>query len=112
MDAAAPILSMSADVLTPRPRTNIQQHHDNLVMSVVPDDESGIEYRGHGGCLESGHDLRRHGFTQQDMQTDPSVFIDVAVTTTYMPPSTTRASPVERMDFGTWLSCGRALSAT
>ena len=47
-----------------------------------------------------------HGFTQQDMQADPTVFIDVAVTSTYMPPPSTVPSPTERSEFGTWLACG------
>jgi hypothetical protein len=47
-----------------------------------------------------------HGFTQQDMQASPSVFIDVAVTSTYMPLSSTVPTSAERMDLGNWLRCG------
>jgi hypothetical protein len=47
-----------------------------------------------------------HGFTQQNVQSEPMVLIDVAVTSTYMPPSTTAPSPTERMELGTWLTCG------
>jgi hypothetical protein len=47
-----------------------------------------------------------HSFTQQDMQTDPTLFIDVAVTSTYMPISSILPTSVERMDLGNWLTCG------
>lgn|ERR1035438_4474334 len=47
-----------------------------------------------------------HGFTQQDMQASPSIFIDVAVTSTYMPLSSTVPTSAERTDLGDWLTCG------
>lgn len=47
-----------------------------------------------------------HGFTQAAVQSDPMVLIDVAVTSTYMPPSTPVPTSTERMQLGTWLTCG------
>ena len=47
-----------------------------------------------------------HGFTQADVQVDPAELIDVAVTSTYMPPGSPAPTTAERTDFGTWLACG------
>jgi hypothetical protein len=47
-----------------------------------------------------------HGFTQRDMQASPNIFIDVAVTSRYMPLSSTVPTSAERTDLGDWLTCG------
>jgi hypothetical protein len=47
-----------------------------------------------------------HGFTQADVQLDPAELIDVAVTSTYMPPGSPAPTTAERMELGTWLACG------
>jgi hypothetical protein len=69
-------------------------------------DPPQFTYANFGNAFLTKYCSSCHGFTQQDMQADPTVFIDVAVTSTYMPLSTTTPSRAERMAFGMWLSCG------
>jgi hypothetical protein len=69
-------------------------------------DPPQFTYMNFGNAFLTEYCSSCHGFTQQDMRADPAAFIDVAVTSTYMPLSTTTPSQAERMEFGTWLSCG------
>jgi hypothetical protein len=47
-----------------------------------------------------------HGFKQADAQQGSATLIDVAVTSTYMPPGSPTPTAAERMELGTWLACG------
>jgi hypothetical protein len=67
---------------------------------------STVTYANFGAAFLGKYCNSCHGFTQADVQLDPADLIDVAVTSTYMPPGSPAPTTAERTELGTWLACG------